>query len=176
MVARACSKLVGIISTLLLAGCATTEIVPYAYRIPLEANSHGPSAAASCVSLCQEESKPTSVGFYACLESCPDLDVERRVCAPPPDPSDNPPAAACFTRMTKEEVPSAAGEAIGEAIAEMLGHAVVAVAQAAVDNAAESSSSSSNESHERHASHHRTEPSSRSASRSYVAAKPRRVN
>jgi len=166
--------MLGMLSTLLASACTTTELVPVAYRVPLAESSKGPTAAANCVTLCEQENQKSPAGFYACLGSCPDLEVERRTCEPPPSPRDSPPVAACFTRMVEHDVPSSgAGEAIAEGFFRILGDILVAAIDGAAENAAEGSSHSS---HGSHSSHARGGSHGSSSQHSHVAAHPHRVN
>lgn len=95
-------------------GCVRQETVPYAYRLPLEDNSHGPETARACAANCNGLYGPDSPAFYACLQTCPDARVSEGV-ACTDDDVDKPPRSYCFTRLVAERKadPEVAGAALG---------------------------------------------------------------
>ncbi len=101
------TRWLGLILSLLFAtGCMRTEMVPVLYRVPISDNSRGAAAAENCVAACRTASEGSDAAFFACVGTCPDVQVKRGVeCGPATEPRDNPPRAFCFTRFIEELVP-----------------------------------------------------------------------
>lgn len=92
---------------LLSTGCVQTETMPVLYRIPLASNAHGTEAARDCAAACGVANEGSENGFFACIGTCPDVQIVRNAeCGP--DPSEAPPEALCYTRLVEREVPDVA--------------------------------------------------------------------
>jgi hypothetical protein len=137
-------------------GCVDTQAVPWTYRLSLAENASGHDAAEECLQDCGKRFGGDGDLFYLCLNGCPGISVEKGAECTNSN-ADQPPVAACYTRLVEEPVhddgndaENAAGVVLG--ILDIFGH-IAAAAAGSSSHDHHASRSASADHHSRHGVH-----------------------